>query len=316
MKKGALQLTILILSISLLLIVEIIAQNHWEKTNLTWTINSMAINSKDYIFIGTIGNVYYSKDDGQSWTSSNGLPYSFYSCFAETRSYIFVGNRDGQIFKSSNDGQNWILVKNDCGIVNSLASNARGDVFAGTREGVIKSTDYGENWEDLHYGIYNLGDDETEIVKVIDTGGGKEIIIAGINIGLLASKDDGNNWEFVLTNNNNGLLAPLCIEANNMSVFVGTSIDGIFISNDGGIRWYQSFRGLLDMRVFDIAISSNGDVFAGTENEGVFLRNNSKDHWISINDGLSDLSVFALAINSKNILFAGGGYGVSKLIFK
>ena len=108
-------------------------------------IFSLAINTRGYIFAGTIGGIYRSIDDGDSWTLfKTGLPNSHIKFLTFNASeYIFAGSKDG-IFRSKNDGNSWMRFNTGLtdSAIYSLSTDSTGRLFAGTAsKGVFRAID-------------------------------------------------------------------------------------------------------------------------------------------------------------------------------
>ena len=99
-------------------------QNFWEQTNGPYggVINVQAINSKGYIFEGTVssGNlsagVFKSTDNGKSWEEiNNGLgdlfPKNIYSIVINSNDIILI-KTNGGFFNSTDDGEHWTKLNN------------------------------------------------------------------------------------------------------------------------------------------------------------------------------------------------------------
>ena len=79
----------------------------WQEiTSLTGNkhISALAINSADYIFAGTAGEVYRSTDNGDSWVNVGWVDNLSVSCFAfDPGGYIFAGSYfNGRVYRSIN----------------------------------------------------------------------------------------------------------------------------------------------------------------------------------------------------------------------
>jgi len=92
---------------------------------------------------------------------------------------------------------------------------------------------------------------------------------------------------------------------------IGTSTDGILISNDHGISETVINNGLTNTNVTAFAVSGK-NIFAGTDGGGVFLSTNNGNKWTPINNGLTNAHVTAFEVSgSKIFVVTTGGVFVS-----
>jgi photosystem II stability/assembly factor-like uncharacterized protein len=101
----------------------------------------------------------------------------------------------------------------------------------------------------------------------------------------------------------------------NFAIFIATP-EGIFKSNDGGEKWSQLRKGLLNEKVRSIVINHEDPqiVYAGTAN-GIFKSEDGGENWsewIEESTGLNHVDINDLAIHPQDpdILFAGTAGGL------
>jgi len=87
------------------------------------------------------------------------------------------------------------------------------------------------------------------------------------------------------------------------NLFVGTSVNGTYLSTDNGTSWSQVNNGLTNMQIRALAVSGP-NLFAGTVGGGMFISSNNGMNWTAVNNGLTNLVVQALAVSGQS-LFAG-----------
>lgn len=122
------------------------AQN-WTPIGLTDVYSTViAVNSNDYLFVGTSydGGIYYSKDNGNTWqqTGLTSSSVSFQTIVFNEKDEIFAGSFRGGVYRSSDNGETWLQINE--GLiepkVSSLVFNKDGFLFAGTYgTGIFKS---------------------------------------------------------------------------------------------------------------------------------------------------------------------------------
>jgi photosystem II stability/assembly factor-like uncharacterized protein len=122
-------------------------------------INALAVNSKDYIFAGTLDGIFLSTDGGKSWAQkNNGLTNtSVYSLAVNSNDFLFAGTlHDGEIFFSTNSGDHWIQRSNNLNtsFVRSFAFH-ESQIYTGSYDGIFRSVDNGETWAKMNSGLLN-----------------------------------------------------------------------------------------------------------------------------------------------------------------
>ena len=220
-------------------------------TNLVYRNPSLRIDSSNAtgLYVSLYGaGVYYSANDGVSWTARNsGLSGDALKVHHLTAvgALVYISTEAG-VYKSSDGGENWVFAfapKNSSN-QNLSASHVWIDqattstVYAGafntnavgaplSSNGVYKSTDSGATWTQLP-GLAG---------KMI-----KEVKIVGDDNTLVASA-----WD----HEGNG---------------------GIFTSNDGGVTWKNDSVGLTSNLINSVAAAGNGGgAFAASRGAGLFL---------------------------------------------
>jgi len=94
-------------------------------------------------------------------------------------------------------------------------------------------------------------------------------------------------------------------------IFAGTDGGGVFRSDDGGMTWSPTNRGLTHPFISSFAIDSEGRIFAGTGSlsaggSGVFRSDDRGETWTAVNTGLRNPHIVCLALDrSRGILYAG-----------
>lgn len=94
------------------------------------------------------------------------------------------------------------------------------------------------------------------------------------------------------------------------TLFVGTYGDGLFRSDDGGIRWAPANVGLGDKFIINLTRVNEGILFAGTIRAGLFKSRDEGRRWSPANQGLENTDVHSMASLPGGRIFAGTGQGV------
>jgi len=266
-----------------------------------------------------------SIDSGENWENylgwggntdcSNVPDIAFNSLTSDT---IFAatdisGEFDGGVFKSTDQGENWN--ENSDGITATVISCVAIDpqninrIYAGEGNGhFYRTEDGGTNW----YHEYLNADEFTDIK--IDPANSANIYLASLT-GLYKSPDYGDNFDII-----SEVEHPQCIAINPLltnTIYVGSSLHGIYKTTNGGTTWEQKNNGLPElmagmfMPIISIAIDPNDTsvVWAGTEQEGILKSLNGGNEWI--NKGLNNenyVNCITINPNNSNEILVGTGY--------
>ena len=87
----------------------------WQNTNFPYSGCIYCFATSDTcIYVGTAGGgVFFSNDDGTSWTAiNNGLTDLSVNSLLIQGSNIFAGTNSGGVFLSSNSGSSWNAINN------------------------------------------------------------------------------------------------------------------------------------------------------------------------------------------------------------
>lgn len=160
--------------------------------------------------------------------------------FRENKYYNSV-----RLLKSSDEGNTWGQMKTPgFNNITSIACDSN-SVYIGTwGKGIFRSTDDGENWEPLNFGLDNL-----LITKISIMG---NYLFAGTVKDFYISFDKGKHW----IKSNEGLYS---MSINNLlsinNHIVATTINGfsILISSDNGNSWNDISKGINDIWLGNLA---------------------------------------------------------------
>ena len=205
---------------------------NWTKVLDNVSCFALLINSAG-IFAGTMGGgVYFSSDNGTTWTQVNtGLTMLYVYALAYNGTYLFAGTyhngtTPGQgVFRSSDNGSTWTQVSN--GLTNSTVMSLAtegGFLFAGTDGGgIFRTGDNGDNWTNVAGGVVHT----LKVVCGSDLYAG--LLSGG---GISHSTDYGNTWTSISNGlPNTGGYTVMSISANSTKIFAGTLGGGVAISD-------------------------------------------------------------------------------------
>jgi len=128
------------------------------------SINSIAVNTLSYIYLGTAGEgIYFSTDGGNSWQQRDIGSNKPVTCiYVEDNGMLLAtscdnGSETGDgIFISTDNGNTWSTLNNGLGelAVLSVIQFSGEELFAGTyHQGIFHSTDNGNTWEQFNDGL-------------------------------------------------------------------------------------------------------------------------------------------------------------------
>ncbi len=222
-------------------------------------------------------------------------------------------------FKSIDEGEIWDLINVGLGggkIVTGDPINSN-ILYAGVYSphgGVYKSLDSGSVWQLTPLQNVAINDIEVSFsnTDIIFAGGTEDPYVGGV----FKSTDAGISWD---TLSNQYFVISIAIDPINPDlVFLGTHLNGIIKSIDGGGSWFPVNTGLpLDIYIIsDILINpvNSNEIYCTSTSHGVYKSIDGGNNWTSINNDLNILDTRTLAIDTlSNSLFVGTfGDGVFK----
>ncbi|MGE5458791.1 MAG: T9SS type A sorting domain-containing protein [Methanococcaceae archaeon] len=283
--------TILLLLI-LAFVLEISAQNRWQKLNGPPGGTISAIISKgDTLIAGTGWDkalIFYSTNGGCSWKKANFKTF-FYG---GSRISSFVFSNDGGIiaanmkngFFKTFDMNNWNHIFTNSKEFWSLGKDSNGTLYAGTDDGIIyNSTNDGIDW---HFSFqYN----PWRIVKFLLGKSNK--MFAGAIHGLFFKEPNNTSWSPVNIDTILGYIEPFSDDSGNIYFY---SFPYFYKSTDEGENWIYSnvstfFNG---NSMYDIIY--NKRIIGGMDDEtgwfgnswGIAVSDDSGKTWRNSNNGL------------------------------
>ena len=212
----------------------------------------------------------------------------YYSMTVSDDGVLYVGTGNRNILRYDEIGDSMLVIREDFipGTVLSMATSKNGTVYAGDFQGILRSSNGGQDWEEINIGM------ESAAIYDIDINGAGEIFIA-TGKGVFVSNNDGDNWTSLPIDSTVSSVATIAVSPNG-NLFAGTAVDsGVYRSTDNGLSWVK----VIDFRTSEIAVNSNGDIFAGSSRfEQSFIR--------STDGGISWSEIGPFAINSiKSVVF-------------
>lgn len=252
-------------------------------------ISDIKVKPNGELFVSTNSDIYHSSDDGATWqhigTSSNyirsievknnniyigacRLQYSGNNGlnFTETQmkaSFIAINSNDvvftgsdcySGVFKSFDNGTSYTQCSIS-GFVSSIVIDSADNIYAGfySNGGIYKSTDDGTTWSRIDSGfaissIIKLDINEHQDLFCLTSDNKLHVLYHGTSL-----------WQELNLN----LQFPKCIFYDNVheQLLAGTSIDGIFVSNDSTATWTQKSNGMTGLSVSNMCFTRSNVLY-------------------------------------------------------
>ena len=248
-------------------------------------IESVAVDPKDpkIIYAGTWHLPWKTEDGGQHWFSiKNGIieDSDVFSIIVDPKNpQVVYASACSGIYKSTDAGMKFtggVTINKTQG----LPATARRTrkllqdpmnmqvVYAGTTEGLYRSSNGGASWT-------RLTNPEVIVNDVfVDPKNEKHVLIATDRGGVLESQNGGSTFEAANAGFSARQVSAYTQDpAHPGTVYVGVVNDktagGVFMSDDGGLKWQQQSAGLGGRDVFSLHALPTGEVLAGT-NHGIY----------------------------------------------
>jgi len=220
------------------------AQDYWSPVNMPPAASDAYLieaSASGLLVMGSYDQIYFSTDEGESWTVSSNWPgYQPNAMAFNSVNTLFVGSYLNGIYRSYNNGLTFEPINTGLTalIIHSLLVLENDDLLVGTPVGIFRSQNEGNSWEPFGTG---LPSDAIKVLTVTSTG----VLLCGtINNGVYRSSDGGASW----TASGSGLPSGSEITAMESApegmVFAGLWPDGMYRSTDNGLTWEAFNEGL------------------------------------------------------------------------
>jgi photosystem II stability/assembly factor-like uncharacterized protein len=239
---------------------------------------------------------------------------------------VYLSVMQGGIYRSVNGGKSWQQVASEATLgiephhinpINQIVVNPVNNniLYAAGYNGVVKSIDYGLNWQMLETGVSGI------FFDIIIHPADADTIFIGTTEGIFKSTDAGNNW----TEINSGLMSlgisslTIC-DANPNVLYAGcwwTPV--VFKTSDGGDSWNSVYYCSVEGGISDVAVDpTNANiVYISSQPEcGIVKSTDGGNTWKNIepyNMYMFANEIVVDPINPAKVYCGGSIFGVFEL---
>lgn len=231
------------------------------------------------------------------WTSLHGPEGDLVWCVASSDSSLFAGTWEDGLYRRKYNDTHWESSsgwKQDFG--NEIYDIAAKDttIYIVTEEGVFRSTEDGESFTWDFTG--SIDEPWSILIK-------NENVYVTNDFGLYRLDDNGFSWVLVLGNISANVLAQ-CGD----NILVGTSGQGVLVSEDEGNTWLDVNSAFADAEILSLS-TQDSIAFATTTDGEVFYSDDSGMNWTTVDDGLPNIPPYAVTMFGPDVFvgFYGGG---------
>ncbi len=267
---------------------------NWSHTDWGAFNNSVAVNSKGHIFLGSAASFWRSTSFGTSWDKVNFPKPPILSLFITSSGKMLAGTGANGIYGSTDDGTSWTklaLGVSDDG-VHIIRASRMGTLFCVTADyGLLRSTDDGLTWQTTDLAVRDIS-----ALAFDSDGNGWVGSKAGV---FLRSSDDGSHWIEVQTG-----LAPAPMRAifvsDQTGILLGREGEELLRSFDQGRSWspaggsgsFSSFRTIIALR---------GDTLVAGTMDGLARSTDAGRTWQAI--GIASGTILDMSAQPDGTLF-------------
>jgi len=300
---------------------------HWKEAKELRgeSIHSMAQSDKDpnVLLVGTLNGIWISKNSGDDWEriESPTMPVNVDSLAMDPRNTnTYYAGTWWRAYKSTDSGKNWRLIRDgmiDDSDVFAVTVDPRDatHIVASACSGIYESFNSGERWAKIN----GIPGDSRRTYAILQHPSIPGTIYAATNQGFWMTANGGKSW--LLTTSRDLMVTSVAVSKDAPNrIFIGTSLYGVMVSDDGGKNWRQSNSNFTSRFTYAITpdIERSNRVYALTKNVGAgggffFISNDLGQTWQpSINLDVNRVSPYAILQDrvDPNIIYLGTNVGV------
>jgi len=278
------------------------------------------------LFAGTLQGVYRSSDSGANWTQIS-PPGSHEIHEIES---LAVDPTDPDIlyagtwhlpWKTTDGGKNWSNIKQgiieDSDVFSIIVDPEHPHiVYLSACSGIYKS----ENAGTLFHKIQGIPTEARRTRVLMQDPENRQIVYAGTTEGLYKTVNGGKT--FARMTGADVVVNDVYVDPGNSNrVLLATDRGGVLTSNDAGVTFTPSNRGISERKIAALLVDNRNDggdgparLYAGVVNDkrfgGVFRSVDAGAHWEQLGAGLDGRDVFALAETKDGAIVAGTSHGI------
>lgn len=299
-------------------------------------------NLPGYIFAVTPTSIFYSNDEGNSWTE---LDFSFNICrpslVVTTYKDILIPTSGCGVLRTNLTDNNWNLF----GIVPvrivKTASTSDNIVYAINSDNVLKTTNNGQSWSfvpskglsyisdiklspdkalfitssNIPFKSSNQGKNWSAIANLPDLNiryfyprnDSCYFVVTNYYSQLYSTQDNGANWQRVTPVNGQIIYGALAFDYKNQALFACDS--GLYVSNNLGASWRRTPLPTVNyFSISDMLCNSNNDILT-VIGGSIYQSANAGESWEMVNRQIPQGTVRQIATNSPGHLFAVNSQG-------
>jgi photosystem II stability/assembly factor-like uncharacterized protein len=258
------------------------------------------------------GGIFYSWDDGASWTEQaemRGQSVLSMAASVSDPKLLVAGTLRG-VYRSTDGGQRWAQISppdsKEIHNVQSVAIDPADPniIYAGTWHLPWKTTDGGENWAHINKGII----DDSDVFSIIVDPEKPQTVFASACSGIYKSEDAGVLFSKIKGIPNSARRTRRLLEdPHHLNVVFAGTTEGLFRSEDAGKTWIRTTGPEIIVNDVEVDLADSRHVLIATDRGGVLASDDGGDSFHPSNGGFSARQVTALKRDARHpeTLFAG-----------
>ena len=278
------------------------------------------------LYVGTLQGVYRSSDSGATWTQIS--PPGSHEIH-EIDSLAVDPADSGTLhagtwhlpWKTTDGGKTWSNIKQgiieDSDVFSIIVDPVHPHiVYLSACSGIYKS----ENAGTLFHKIQGIPTEARRTRVLMQDPENLQVVYAGTTEGLYKTLNGGKT--FTLMTDSDVVVNDVYVDPGNSNrVLMATDRGGVLASNDAGVTFAPSNRGISERKIAALLVDNRNDggdgparLYAGVVNDkqfgGVFRSVDAGAHWEQLGAGLEGRDVFALAETKDGAIVAGTSHGI------